>query len=109
MPAASQAESASSILVTRSMMRPQVGGLGFVCCADQFGGDVDRRSGSGCHTYTGLHSEVAEQAADAVLDLVADGTYGVDTLPCGVVQLQSRYVLPGKTRHVSPHPMVITT
>lgn len=29
--AASQAESASSILVTRSMMRPQVSGLGFCC------------------------------------------------------------------------------
>ena len=35
---ASQAESASSILVTRSMIKAQVSDLGFVCCLDQFGG-----------------------------------------------------------------------
>ena len=37
---ASQAESASSILVTRSRMKPQVSGLGFVCCLDHFEGSM---------------------------------------------------------------------
>ncbi len=37
---ASQAESASSILVTRSRSKPQVNGLGFVCCLVQFEGCV---------------------------------------------------------------------
>lgn len=53
--------------------------------------------------------QFSDECCDAVVDLIAGGSDGVEVLAGGVGQVPVFVALPGKIRQVSPQPMVMTT
>lgn len=70
---------------------------------------ICREQASFCRRKSSTGLKAGEEAADEVLDLVADRPDGLAPVADGVFERQSRYLLPGNARQVSPQPIVITT